>query len=85
MIHVDFNAVTMDGVAAWLTQRSVDNDGPEVVDMTGLTGRYDGAVNVEARTPMAEEIHGLGLKLEPRKAMVEQLIIDHVEKTPTGN
>jgi uncharacterized protein (TIGR03435 family) len=25
----------------------------------------------------------LGLKLEPRKAQVEQLIIDHVEKTPT--
>lgn len=27
----------------------------------------------------------LGLKLEPSKAMVEQLIIDHVEKTPTEN
>ena len=27
----------------------------------------------------------LGLKLEPSKAKVEQLIIDHVEKTPTEN
>jgi uncharacterized protein (TIGR03435 family) len=27
----------------------------------------------------------LGLKLEPGKAMVEQLIIDHVEQTPTEN
>ncbi|MFZ0961971.1 MAG: TIGR03435 family protein, partial [Terriglobia bacterium] len=27
----------------------------------------------------------LGLKLEPRKAPVEQLVIDHVEKTPTEN
>ena len=27
----------------------------------------------------------LGLKLEPGKAMVEQLVIDHVEKTPTEN
>ncbi len=27
----------------------------------------------------------LGLKLEPRKAKVEQLVIDHVEKTPTEN
>ena len=27
----------------------------------------------------------LGLKLEPSKAMVEQLVIDHVEKTPTEN
>jgi uncharacterized protein (TIGR03435 family) len=25
----------------------------------------------------------LGLKLEPRKAPVEQLVIDHLEKTPT--
>jgi uncharacterized protein (TIGR03435 family) len=27
----------------------------------------------------------LGLRLEPRKAQVEQLVIDHVEKTPTEN
>jgi uncharacterized protein (TIGR03435 family) len=27
----------------------------------------------------------LGLRLEPRKAPVEQLVIDHVEKTPTEN
>jgi uncharacterized protein (TIGR03435 family) len=27
----------------------------------------------------------LGLKLEPRQAKVEQLVIDHVEKTPTEN
>ncbi len=27
----------------------------------------------------------LGLKLEPSKAMVEQLVIDHVEQTPTEN
>lgn len=27
----------------------------------------------------------LGLKLEPRKVPIEMLIVDHVEKTPTGN
>jgi len=27
----------------------------------------------------------MGLKLESPKAMVEQLVIDHVEKTPTAN
>jgi uncharacterized protein (TIGR03435 family) len=27
----------------------------------------------------------MGLKLESRKAMVDQLIVDHVEKTPTEN
>ena len=30
-------------------------------------------------------VAALGLKLEPRKAPVEQLVIDHVEKTPTEN
>ena len=28
-------------------------------------------------------VKNLGLKLEPRKAKVDQLVIDHVEKTPT--
>jgi len=27
----------------------------------------------------------MGLKLESRKATVDQLIIDHIEKTPTEN
>jgi uncharacterized protein (TIGR03435 family) len=30
-------------------------------------------------------VEKLGLKLEQRKAKVEQLVIDHVEKTPTDN
>jgi uncharacterized protein (TIGR03435 family) len=30
-------------------------------------------------------LQGLGLKLEPRKAPIEMLIIDHAEKTPTEN
>jgi uncharacterized protein (TIGR03435 family) len=30
-------------------------------------------------------VQALGLKLEPRKATVEQLIVDHVEKAPTEN
>jgi len=30
-------------------------------------------------------VQKLGLKLEPRKAKVEQLAIDHVEKTPAEN
>jgi len=27
----------------------------------------------------------MGLKLESRKAIVDQLIVDHIEKTPTEN
>jgi len=30
-------------------------------------------------------IQQYGLKLEPRKAPIEMLIVDHVEKTPTDN
>jgi uncharacterized protein (TIGR03435 family) len=30
-------------------------------------------------------VQAMGLKLEPRKAMVDQLIVDHIEKTPTEN
>ena len=30
-------------------------------------------------------VQKLGLKLEQRKAKVEQLIVDHIEKTPTEN
>jgi len=32
-----------------------------------------------------EAVQSLGLKLEPRKAMVEQVVIDRVEKSPTEN
>jgi uncharacterized protein (TIGR03435 family) len=30
-------------------------------------------------------VQQLGLKLEPRKAPIEFIVIDHVEKTPTEN
>jgi uncharacterized protein (TIGR03435 family) len=35
--------------------------------------------------PLLAAVQALGLKLEQRKAVVEQLVIDHVEKTPTEN
>ena len=70
-----------------------------VVDQTGLTGRYDFTVDLSsyfADTKPGEQpdITGivmsalrdqLGLSLESRKEPVEILVIDHVEKTPTGN
>jgi uncharacterized protein (TIGR03435 family) len=34
---------------------------------------------------LVDAVAALGLKLEPRKAPVEQLIIDHVEKMPIEN
>lgn len=70
-----------------------------VIDMTGLTGRYD--FTVDLRSYFAEGKPGqqpdmtsilmsalreqLGLSLESRKARVEILVIDHAEKNPSPN
>jgi uncharacterized protein (TIGR03435 family) len=68
-----------------------------VVDKTGLTGRYDVALNIgkflpqngEKMDPLSMIQTGLqeelGLKLEPKKLALDLLIIDHAAKTPTGN
>lgn len=67
-----------------------------VVDRTGLTGRYDFELQfaAEAKTGDAAENAGpsaftaleeqLGLKLEPAKAPVEFVVVDHIER-PTEN
>jgi uncharacterized protein (TIGR03435 family) len=34
---------------------------------------------------VTDAVQSMGLKLESRKATVDQLIVDHVEKTPTEN
>jgi uncharacterized protein (TIGR03435 family) len=36
-------------------------------------------------TSLTDAVQAMGLKLESRKAMVDQLIIDHIENTPTEN
>jgi uncharacterized protein (TIGR03435 family) len=36
-------------------------------------------------TSLTDAVQSMGLKLESRKATVDQLIVDHVEKTPTEN
>lgn len=78
-----------------------------VVDLTGLTDKYDFTLYWTAEYPMvrsgpkalgvdaepsdpaptifAAVQDQLGLKLEPRSAPVEILVIDRVEKTPTEN
>lgn len=64
-----------------------------VVDETGLKGTYDFVLNGVSMRPAPDESvtsiftalqEQLGLKLEPQKAPVEVLVIDHVEK-PTPN
>jgi uncharacterized protein (TIGR03435 family) len=73
--------------------------GAPVLDMTGLTGIYDFTVDISGLgfngNPSANPNPGpsiftaveenLGLKLEARKAPIDVLVIDHVEKVPTEN
>jgi uncharacterized protein (TIGR03435 family) len=68
-----------------------------VIDKTGLTGEYDIRVTFTpqippyARNPDPDDIpifsalqDQLGLRLEPQKAPIEVLVVDHVEK-PSAN
>jgi uncharacterized protein (TIGR03435 family) len=120
---LESSTVTMAGFADMLTNllQMGGGGGRQVVDMTGLKGNYQVAVDISladaitaaraqgmgpppaaagagaaAASPAAAasdpsgagssvyaSVKKLGLKLEPRKAPVQQLIIDHVEKTPT--
>ena len=73
-----------------------DQLGRPVVDKTGLTGKYDYTLEFPAvESPDAQDEAGpslltgvqeqLGLKLEPKKVPLEVIIIDHSDKTPSGN
>lgn len=121
-MHLDARMVTMTGFADMLTRLSqaTGASGRQVVDMTGLKGYYQvamdfsladlmnmaraagmtlpGAQGGEAASAspadaasepggasLVEAVQALGLKLEQRKAVLEQLVIDHVEKVPTEN
>ena len=119
---LESSTVTMAGFADMLTNvlQMGGGGGRQVVDMTGLKGNYQVAVEISIADAMAvaraqginppmappgggaagaspaaaasdpgggstvfASVKKLGLKLEPSKAKVEQLVIDHVEKTPT--
>jgi uncharacterized protein (TIGR03435 family) len=64
-----------------------------VIDATGLNGKYDIAMSwVPGDSPdnpgptiFAALQEQLGLKLESKKGMVDIVVIDHIEKTPTEN
>jgi uncharacterized protein (TIGR03435 family) len=62
------------------------------MDIPGAAGGPGGPGNGPAvasdpggGSSLADAVQSMGLKLESRKAMVDQLIVDHVEKTPTEN
>jgi uncharacterized protein (TIGR03435 family) len=60
-----------------------------VGDATGLKGHYAISLNwtIKPEGPSLFDAvqRQLGLKFEPRKIMVDVLVIDHIEKTPTEN
>lgn len=123
-LHLEGDMITMSGFADMLTQFSQmgGGGGRRVVDMTGLTGHYEVAMDFAladllqmaraagialpagvgggpaaagpadaasdpggAASSITTAVQALGLRLETRKAPVEQLVIDRVEKTPTEN
>ena len=122
-MHMEGSKVTMAGFADMLTRFSqmTGGGGRQVVDMTGLKGNYEVALDFSladlmnmaraagiempavasgpalGTSPAAAAsdpggsssffaaVQALGLKLEQRKAVVEQLVIDHLEKSPTEN
>jgi uncharacterized protein (TIGR03435 family) len=58
----------------------------------GVPGGAGGGGNVPVAsdpggggTSLTDAVQSMGLKLESRKAMVDQLIVDHIEKSPTEN
>jgi uncharacterized protein (TIGR03435 family) len=112
-LHVDFTGVTMPAMAAMLSQMMMQGpggggDAKPVVDMTGLTGNYDTALDFSPQmnrgggggaggastapdpggdgvSSIYDSVQKMGLKLEARKAPVEQVVVTHVEKMPTEN
>ena len=129
-LHVTSTKTTMTLLADLLTQlmaqlggqmsgqmSGADAGSRQVMDMTGLKGNYEVAMDFSMADMVAQAraqaaaggggagggssavasdpggggqtvsgaIEKLGLKLESRKAPVEQLIVDHAEKTPTEN
>jgi len=110
--EIKSSGVTMNGFADLLSTILMQVGGAnsrQVVDMTGLTGRYDFTLEYsvdELRTlvrasggdashipdfggdptvSIFTSVESLGLKLEPRKAPVDVIVIDSVQKTPTAN
>jgi len=51
----------------------------------GVAASPPGTASDPGGASLLTAIQDLGLKLEQRKAVVEQLIVDHMEKTPTEN
>ena len=123
-LHLESSMVTMDGFADMLTSmmQAMGGGGPQVVNMTGLKGNYQVALDLslaglmamarsqggeapgsvggggtpanapanaasdpEGGNNVSSSLAQMGLKLDERKATVERLVVDRVEKTPVAD
>jgi uncharacterized protein (TIGR03435 family) len=82
--HATAHSVTMDHLAAFLSRPRMGLGRP-VVDKTGLAGVFDFTLSWTPEAIFTAIEEQLGLKLEPQKAPIEILIVDHAEKIPTEN
>jgi uncharacterized protein (TIGR03435 family) len=82
-----WTGITMKELAGRLTAMV----GEPVADETGLTGKYNAAIETWRATDddpgqtVFQALPKLGLELVRRKVPVEQLVIDKISRTPTGN
>jgi uncharacterized protein (TIGR03435 family) len=58
--------------------------GMDVPNMPG-SGPAGAASDPGGSGSMFSSVQALGLRLEPRKAAVDQVVVDHAEKVPTEN
>jgi uncharacterized protein (TIGR03435 family) len=91
--YIELSQATMELLTERLGGEGIDRP---VIDKTGLTGEYD--IRLEAtpefrinNNPQPDDLRifdaiqqQLGLKLEPQKASIEVLVVDHVDK-PSAN
>lgn len=97
---VSFTSVTITDLIDLMTRAHLAELDRPVVDNTGLKGQYDISVNLFASqddlmAAMAKGDFGssiftliqeqLGLKLEPQKMLLDMVIVDKAERTPTAN
>ena len=84
--RIDGRGITMETFAKLLSSRVTDRP---VIDSTGLGGRF--AFSLEwAKDPDDPSVYiavqeQLGLKLDPRRMLIETIAVKHAERNPTEN